>query len=106
MCVAFIARMAVVMGWRVGMARHEGEWEDDWRWIVYIDLPAGQVSWHIHDSEREWFNLPDYPGVWDGHTTEEKYARLGKVLPLTRNSGDLGNTRASGPPPGDGSPPQ
>ena len=41
------------------LARHSEEdkdWEDDWRWIVYIDLPTGQVSWHIHDTERDMFN--------------------------------------------------
>lgn len=28
------------------------------RWpVAYIDLPTGQVSWH----------LPPYPGRWDGH---------------------------------------
>lgn len=54
-------------------------WENDWRNIVYIELPNGeQLSWHIHDSELHWFSRlekrPDY--VWDGHTTEEKYERL------------------------------
>ena len=75
-CVALIAKLAASMGWRVGMARHEGEWEDDWRWIVYIDLPTGQVSWHIHDSEREWFDFPEYPAKWDGHSMYEKYDRM------------------------------
>ncbi len=54
------------------------EWEDDWRWIVFIDLPTGQVSWHIHDSQMSLFaNIAPHGGrVWDGHTTEEKYARV------------------------------
>lgn len=60
-------------------------WEDDWRWIVFIDLPSGQVSWHIHDSELAQFNHLKRGGVggrtWDGHTTEEKYARLGALSP-------------------------
>lgn len=64
-------------------------WENDWRWIVFITLPTGQASWHIHDSELEWFNhLPrrvwqaggDKPS-WDGHTTEEKYQRVLAVDP-------------------------
>lgn len=63
------------------LERHEESdksWEDDWRWIVFINLPTGQVSWHIHDSELPGFNhLHRICGrVWDGHTTEEKYARL------------------------------
>ena len=62
------------------LARHsddDKEWEDDWRWIVYIDLPTGQVSWHIHDSERAWFNhLEVKENKWDGHNTQRKYERL------------------------------
>lgn len=61
------------------LERHEGEnWEDDWRWVVYIDLPTGQASWHIHDSELELFqHLERNTGrKWDGHSPEEKYKRL------------------------------
>ncbi len=54
------------------------DWEDDWRWIVFIDPPSGQMSWHIHDSELGWFDHLTRSGAnrWDGHTTEEKYQRL------------------------------
>ena len=60
------------------------EWEDDWRWIVFIQAPAGQMSWHIHDSELYWFSrLERRDGnSWDGHTTEEKYKRLADIEPL------------------------
>jgi hypothetical protein len=62
------------------LARHPDEdtaWEDDWRWIVVINGPAGQMTWHIHDSEREQFNHLDVQTfTWDGHTTDEKYRRL------------------------------
>lgn len=62
------------------LARHsdeDKEWEDDWRWIVYIELPTGQVSWHIHDKERELFNhLEVKVNNWDGHDTKLKYDRL------------------------------
>ena len=61
------------------LERHEGEvWEDDWRWVVFIDLPTGQVSWHLHDSElRQFDHLPNKCGrKWDGHTNEQKYERL------------------------------
>jgi len=55
-------------------------WENDWRWIVMINLPTGQASWHIYDSELPNFNhlhreAENYHS-WDGHTTEEKYKRL------------------------------
>lgn len=42
--------------------------EPDWP-IVYIELPTGQVSWH----------MPQYGGAvdpWDGHSVEEKYRRI------------------------------
>ena len=63
------------------------DWENDWRWIVFINLPTGQVSWHLHDSELQQFeHLPRIVGrKWDGHTTDEKYARL-KALSTTPES--------------------
>jgi len=88
LCVALIAKFSVMLGYQVGLGRHEGwDWDDDWRTIVFIDLPTGQVSWHIHDSEVEMFNFLRlehtycyYPGKWDGHSTEEKYHRLKRYL--------------------------
>lgn len=58
-------------------------WEDDWRWIVFIELPTGQASWHIHNSELPMFDhLIRETGIkWDGHTTEEKYDRLAQIKP-------------------------
>jgi hypothetical protein len=44
---------------------------------VYVDTPAGQMSWHIHEDDLPAFaHLPPYPGGWDGHSTSEKYRRL------------------------------
>lgn len=40
---------------------NESEWP-----VVYIELPTGQVSWH----------LPQHTKEYDGHTTEEKYDRI------------------------------
>ena len=85
-CVALIAQMALAMGLTAGIGRHPEEdetWERDWMNIVFIDLPAGQCSWHIHDSEIPMFSfLPEYAGQWDGHNTEEKYRRvLNPILP-------------------------
>lgn len=52
-------------------------WDDAWHNCVFIDSPIGQLSWHYHDSEIYLFeHLPSYHGVWDGHSTEDKYARL------------------------------
>ncbi len=65
------------------------EWEDDWRWIVFVDGSGGHfksryMSWHIHESELEWFDhLRRCLGnSWDGHTTEEKYERLSSLEAL------------------------
>jgi hypothetical protein len=64
------------------LTRHEGDdWEDDWRNIVCIHLPAGQATWHIHDSELPWFtHLNLQAAHWDGHSTDEKYQRLADLL--------------------------
>ena len=52
-------------------------WDEAWHNCIYIDLPTGQVSWHIHDREMVQFShLPSYEGEWDGHDTPEKYRRL------------------------------
>lgn len=52
-------------------------WEPEWHGCVYIDSPVGQLSWHYHDSEAHLFaGLPPYEKDWDGHTTDEKYARI------------------------------
>jgi hypothetical protein len=80
-CVAALAKAANWLNCSVRLGRHEtGPWDDDWRNIVFIELPTGQVSWHIHDSELPMFCwVPPASGrfgVYDGHTTPEKYRRL------------------------------
>lgn len=80
-CLVLLALMAQRLGLKVGIGLHidkPGEtWDNDWRNILFIDLPSGQVSWHIHDSEAHWFYFVGaYGGEWDGHTTEEKYQRV------------------------------
>lgn len=59
-------------------------WEPEWHNCVFIDTPAGQLSWHYHDRDIEAFaDLPAYQRPWDGHTTEEKYERLAKLCKLS-----------------------
>jgi hypothetical protein len=83
-CVALLAKLAIKNGWTAGVTAHPPEdknWEDDWRTIVFIDTPAGQVSWHFHDSEMDLIEgLPGYVGNWDGHDTPEKYRRVNAAL--------------------------
>ncbi len=81
------------------LSRHEDsdkDWLGDWRWIVFIEIPTRwaygdqrnivpeklqyepmQVSWHIHDSELQYFShLHQLVNTYDGHDTETKYSRL------------------------------
>jgi hypothetical protein len=54
--------------------------EPDWA-VLYVESPEGQLSWHISPNDMDLFShLAIVPGVkWDGHTTDEKYERLGKL---------------------------
>ncbi len=47
--------------------------ESEWP-CAYIELPTGQVSWH----------LPQHPVAWDGHSTEEKYQRIRRFVEEVR----------------------
>jgi hypothetical protein len=57
--------------------------DDDWS-IVYIQIPTGQISWHIGKSDMDLFKHVENDDSikWDGHTTEEKYARLDEFTTL------------------------
>lgn len=65
---------------------------DDWQgWgCVYIDLPTGQISFHIPESELVQFVgipiVPDGEKPWDGHDDEEKWRR---TLKFILNCGDI-----------------
>jgi hypothetical protein len=75
---AALARIAIAAGGNAGVKKTEIEgWDPAWQNCVFIDTPNGQLSWHYHDSEADVFaGLPPYKGVWDGHSTPEKYERL------------------------------
>ena len=59
--------LALSAGFPAGVAidRAEPEWP-----VVYIELPDGQVSWHMPAHAREW----------DQHTTPEKFARIARYV--------------------------
>lgn len=68
----YAARYPLVL-WAVSAAADEGLQAgfrvdpDDPEWpVAYIELPQGQVSWH----------MPQHPVAYDGHSTPEKYARV------------------------------
>lgn len=54
-------------GLNYGVKKDDNEsWDDDWRNVVYIDLPEGQVSWHIAPHDLHLFDdFPQYTGKWD-----------------------------------------
>jgi hypothetical protein len=70
------ATLAEERGWPVGVTRDpgDGEWP-----ILYIETPAGQVSWLLPENHlvREW---PEWPDGWDGHGLEEKLRRLATTV--------------------------
>lgn len=84
-CVAAIARMAVDAGCAAWIGQHTSDpresadnpWDPEWMNIVFVLLPTGQCGWHIHDSDLPLYSFLHRADVpWDGHSTEEKYARL------------------------------
>ena len=77
-CVAVMARMAMMLGYRAVRTKTAIEgWSEDWHGVVYIQFPDFQASWHFHDSQAGLFEfLQEEPMAWDGHTTEQKYENL------------------------------
>jgi hypothetical protein len=55
--------LAKQLGYKAGISFDAAQ--PEWPGIC-IELPTGQVSWHMEQ----------YPDPWDGHTTEEKYQRI------------------------------
>ena len=87
---AYRERSALVAGLiRVGGFRAEVVMAPDtegW-WIVYVETPAGQLSWHIAPDDMDLFSdwpvaFGSRPSPWDGHTTEEKYERLVRLAAI------------------------
>lgn len=82
MCVAAIVRAAIQNNWNVGYVQEQ--FEDGIWYIIYIDTPNGQISWHISSKEyEEYFKgicINKYNSKWDNHTNEEKYKRLHKTF--------------------------
>lgn len=63
------------------LGKHEDTdktWDTNWMNIVYVQSPAGQLSWHFHKDLLPLFDHLSFKegNHWDGHTTAEKYDRL------------------------------
>ena len=82
--LAAFARLAQQSNLAVGVAEHAGldgkpdpAWPAEWRTVLFVELPTGQCSWHIHQREEALFHwCPAWTKGWDGHSKEEKYRRL------------------------------
>lgn len=75
--VVLVAHMANLLGWDAGVGTHEGDAIEGFAEVVRIDTPVGQLSWHIHDTQRAWLEqLPPYEKPWDGTHSEKKYALI------------------------------
>lgn len=74
--VLLAAKLAGQLGYYVG-ARADAD-EPGWT-LIYIELPTGQVSWHIPDDELIG-EFPPYTKTWDGHDVEEKRRRIADFL--------------------------
>lgn len=83
--VAGLAAMILKSGGRAWLADHQNkpgeDWDPEWKTIVFIEGPTGQMSWHLHDSDVALFDgLPRSANAWDGHSTAEKYSRVARLL--------------------------
>ena len=74
LAVQVLAILANQKGYQIGIRNREDDWP-----ILYVELPTGQVSWHIPKDEIVAL-LPDYPGEWDSHDLKEKRDRLRRFL--------------------------
>lgn len=75
-----IPKDAPAVAWLAEHDPADAGWDPEWRTIVFIEGPTGQLSWHLHDSDVPLFDgLPRGPNSWDGHTTPEKYERVARL---------------------------
>jgi hypothetical protein len=70
-----LAHAALALGLRAGV-RIDPDQTPEWRHVLMVELPAGQVSWHIAEADVPLLvGLPDYQ-EWDGHTPAQRDERL------------------------------
>ena len=80
--VVLLAHIIINSGRKAGRG-YDTEAEEGWQNVILIDLPTGQISFHVADRDMEASGadqLPIYSGDWDGHTSVEKWERLDKYV--------------------------
>ena len=63
-----MAKLTLALGGNAGTGMCDNKsWSDQWRVVLYVDTPGGQVSWHIAPRDQHMLKgLPEYVGEWDG----------------------------------------
>ncbi len=92
--VSLVMRMCQELNLSYGLKRDPHPPQDGWDYIAFFDLPSGQCSFHIPNTELSFFaGMPAYPDEWDHHTTYEKYARI--LAPTFGQQGKIGGNMRS-----------
>lgn len=72
--------------------------------VIYVDTPAGQMTWHLSERDLDLFPHVEKAGaedpalpVWDGHTTAAKYERLARLSASDPMAGGAGDSVADHP---------
>ena len=76
LAVMALAKLAEQQGYPVGIMQDPQQ--PGWP-VIMIDLPSGQVGWHIPESDLlgSW---QKYSDEWDGHNLKDKRQRLAQFL--------------------------
>lgn len=87
------AKMALLAGYNAGIGSDENEdWDPEWRVVLYVDFPGGQVCWHIAPNDQHLLDgLPRYAKPWDGQWESRDGVRIKKL-----NVGRVRESRSCG----------
>lgn len=78
LAVQALASLALSVGLKAGVKLDPAN--PGWK-LLYIDLPTGQVSWHLPESEIAR-NFPIYDAEWDHHDLLTKQQRVRDFIPV------------------------
>lgn len=89
--LAFLAAAHPGRAWLSSSDPNAPEWP-----VLTVLGAAGQMTWHVSREDLDLLDhvpwarpgpTEDRPPAWDGHSTEEKYRRLRKLVRRMENSG-------------------
>ena len=68
MAAVGMAKFALLAGYKAGIGLDDKTENDiEWRTVLYIETPSGQVSWRVAPDDLDLVKgLPKYHGKWDG----------------------------------------